>query len=260
MAAREHRHQVGGVAVRLFRDGAGEPVLFLHGGGGVPPWNTFFEQLAARYDVLVPEHPGYSTAENAAAIRSIADAAMYYLDFLDGLATGPVHLVGHSLGGWIAAELAVRNCTQLLSLTLIAPAGIRVKGVPSGDFFIWSPQEVARNRFHDQSFAERELSQVLSEEEADRALVNRFMTARLGWEPRLFNPALERWLHRIKLPTLVLWGANDKLLPAAYAKRWGERVPGARVELIDGCGHLPHVEKPEISAEKILQFLAGASR
>jgi pimeloyl-ACP methyl ester carboxylesterase len=259
MAARELKHQVGNIAVRLFRDGAGEPVLFLHGGGGVPPWNAFFERLAGRYDVLVPEHPGYSTAENAATIRSVADAAMYYLDFLDGLATGPVHLVGHSLGGWIAAELAVRNCTQLLSLTLIAPAGIRVKGVPSGDFFLWSPEELARNRFHDQTFAERELAQVVSEEEADRALVNRFMTARLAWEPRLFNLALERWLHRIRVPSLVLWGENDKLLPSAYAKRWGERVPGARVELIDACGHLPHVEKPEISAEKVLKFLAGAS-
>ncbi|MGP0089673.1 MAG: alpha/beta fold hydrolase [Xanthobacteraceae bacterium] len=259
MAARELRHQVGDIAVRLFRDGAGEPVLFLHGAAGVPPWNVFFEKLAGRYDVLVPEHPGFSTAENAATIRSVADAAMYYLDFLDGLATGPVHLVGHSLGGWIAAELAVRNCTQLLSLTLIAPAGIRVKGVPSGDNFLWGPEETARNLFYDQALAERRIAQVVTEEEADRALVNRFMAARLGWEPRWFSLSLERWLHRIKVPAFVLWGENDKLLPSAYAKRWGERVPGARVEIIDACGHLPHVEKPEISAEKILKFLAGAS-
>src|ERR1700674_269732 len=236
MAVRELKHQVGDIAVRLFRDGAGEPVLFLHGAAGVPPWNVFFEKLAGRYDVLVPEHPGYSTAENAASIRSVADAAMYYLDFLDGLATGPVHLIGHSLGGWIAAELAVRNCTQLQSLTLIAPAGIRVKGIPSGDNFLWSPEETARNLFHDQ------------------ALAARCMAARLGWEPRWFNPALERWLHRIRVPAFVLWGANDKLLPSAYAKRWGERVPGVRVELIDACGHLPHVEKPEVSADKILKF------
>ena len=88
-------------------------------------------------------------------------------------------------------------------------------------------------------------------------LANRFMAARLGWQPRWFNPALERWLHRIKVPTLVLWGADDKLLPCAYAKRWQERVPGARVEIIPACGHLAHIEKADVVAEKILGFLEG---
>ncbi|MFL5046604.1 MAG: alpha/beta fold hydrolase, partial [Xanthobacteraceae bacterium] len=181
----------------------------------------------------------------------------YYLDFLDELGAQRVHLVGHSLGGWIAAELAVRNCARLATLTLIAPAGIRVKGVPMGDNFIWSPEETARNLFYDQSFAEKMLAQVPSEEEADRALTNRFMAAKLGWEPRWFNPSLERWLHRIKVPTLVLWGADDKFLPSRYAELWGERVPGAKVELIPRCGHLPHIEKAEMTADKILGFLGG---
>jgi pimeloyl-ACP methyl ester carboxylesterase len=97
----------------------------------------------------------------------------------------------------------------------------------------------------------------LTEEQQDLLLTNRFMAAKLGWEPRWFDPALERWLHRIKVPTLVLWGAEDKLLPAAYAKVWGERVPDVRVEIIPECGHLPHVEKAAVAAEKILDFLAG---
>src|SRR5262249_3546334 len=128
MAAVQSMHQVRDVAVPMLREGRGEPVVFLHGAGGLPPWNAFFDKLAARYDVLVPEHPGFSTPDNAKAIRGVADLAMYYLDFLDGLDAGPVHLVGQSLGGWVAAELAVRNCSRVKSLSLLAPAGVRVKG------------------------------------------------------------------------------------------------------------------------------------
>ena len=183
--ARELQHTVGNVSVRMLRAGAGEPLLFLHGAGGWPGRLPLFEKLAAHYDVLVPEHPGFGTLENAGAIRDVADMAMYYLDFLDGLDADRVHVVGNSLGGWIAAEVAVRNSSRVQTLALISPAGVRVKGVPMGDNFIWSPEEAARNLFYDQSYADRMLAQAQapSEEDADRALTNRFMAAKLGWEP-----------------------------------------------------------------------------
>jgi pimeloyl-ACP methyl ester carboxylesterase len=257
MTAQEHKHQIRDITVRLWRDGQGTALFYLHGATGVPGWLPFFAQLAARHEVVVPEHPGFGNSDNPAWIRNVGDVAMYYLDFLDELDAQRVHLVGHSLGGWIAAELAVRNSARLATLTLMAPAGIRVKGVPMGDNFIWSPEETARNLFYDQSFADKMLAQVPSEEDADRALTNRFMAAKLGWEPRWFNPSLERWLHRIRVPTLVLWGADDKFLPSSYAELWRERVPGAKVELIPQCGHLPHVEKADATAKKILGFLGG---
>lgn len=257
MTAQEHRHQVRDISIRLWRDGKGAPLVYLHGAAGVPGWLPFFARLAASYEVVVPEHPGFGNSDNPSWIRNVGDVAMYYLDFLHELDAQRVHLVGHSLGGWIAAELAVRNAARLATLTLIAPAGIRVKGVPIGDNFIWSPEEAARNLFHDQAFAEKMLAQPLSEEEADRQLTNRFMAAKLGWEPRWFNPSLERWLHRIKLPTLVLWGADDKFLPSRYAEAWGERVAGSEVDLIPQCGHLPHIEKADATAARILSFLAG---
>jgi pimeloyl-ACP methyl ester carboxylesterase len=244
----------------LFRAGAGERLLYLHGAGGFPGWLPFFDTLAAHYEVSVPEHPGFGTLDNAGSIRDVADIAMYYLDFLDGLGREPVHLVGNSLGGWIAAEVAVRNCTQIKSLSLISPAGVRVKGVPTGDNFIWSQEEAVRNLYHDQSYADRILALTLSDEDADRQMANRFMAARLGWQPRWFNPALERWLHRIKVPTLLLWGETDKLLPSAYAKVWAAHVPNIRVEIFPECGHLPHIEKADLAAQKLLGFLAGAGR
>ena len=257
MPVSESMHRTRDIQVRSFRQGSGSTVLFLHGAAGFNGWVPFFDRLAAKHDVLVLEHPGFGKSDNPDWIRNVADVAMYYLDVLDGLNAGKVHLVGHSLGGWIAAEVAVRNCHHLASLTLLAPAGIRVKGVPSGDNFIWSPAEAARNLFHDQAFAERLLAQTFGEEEIELLMRNRYMAAKLGWEPRWFNPALERWLHRIAVPSLVLWGEDDKLLPSRYAALWGERVPGVTVKLIPQCGHLPHIEKAAVAADAVLAFLDG---
>jgi pimeloyl-ACP methyl ester carboxylesterase len=260
MGLTESKHRVRDIGVRMRRGGTGEPVLFLHGAAGVPEPLPFFERLAGRHELLIPEHPGYGLSDHPPWIRNVADMAMYYLDVLDGLGLPKVHLVGHSLGGWIAAELAVRNCARLASLTLLAPAGVRVKGVLSGDTFIWSPEELARNLFHDQSFAERMLAQPPSPEQMDQQLTNRYMTAKLGWEPRWFSPSLERWLHRITVPTLVVWGREDQVMPSAYAAVWGRRVPDVRVAIIPEAGHLAYVEKADVVADKILAFLDGGGR
>jgi pimeloyl-ACP methyl ester carboxylesterase len=265
MPPRETSHTVRNVRVRLFTAGDGPPLVFLHGAGGIERWLPFFDLLAERCTVMVPEHPGFGGSDNPACIRDVNDAAMYYLDFFDDLFLDglpgrsggeKIHLVGQSLGGWIAAELATRNCTHLKSLTLMAPAGVRVKGVLSGDSFIWSHEERARNLVYDQALAESNIAAAaaMTPDEIERALVNRYAAAKYGWEPRWFNPALERWLHRIAVPTLVLWGAEDKLLPVQYADVWRREVPGATVEIIPSCGHLPYVEHPEFVARRILEF------
>src|ERR1700694_2838114 len=119
----ESKHTVRDVSVRMLRGGSGPPVLFLHGANGLPQWLPFFERLAEECDVRVPEHPGYGASDNPAWMRNIGDLAMYYLDVLDGLGEGRVHLVGQSLGGWAAAEVAVRSCAHLASLTLVGAAG-----------------------------------------------------------------------------------------------------------------------------------------
>ena len=156
-------HKVRDVNVRMLRGGSGPPLLFLHGANGLPVWLPVFELLAKRFEVFIPEHPGFGTSDNPAWMRNIGDLAMYYLDFLDGMGAHPVHLVGQSLGGWAAAEVAVRNCSRLATLSLLGPAGIRIKGVPSGDSFIWDPEEAVRNLYHDQSIPDRLLAMPMSD-------------------------------------------------------------------------------------------------
>jgi pimeloyl-ACP methyl ester carboxylesterase len=247
-----------GTSVRVRRAGAGPPLLFLHGAGGWPAWLPFFERLSRHYALTVPEHPCFGASDDPAWLRGVSDLAMYYLDLLDQVYASPVHVIGHSLGGWTAAEAAVRNVNRIASLTLLAPAGIRVKGIPPGDNFIWSPEEGAHNRFHDQSFAEALLkAPPPNEEQLDIELQTKLAAVKFGWEPRWLNPDLEKWLHRITVPTHVVWGREDKILPSAYAALWGERVPGAQVSMVEACGHSPHVERSDLIADQVLSFLDG---
>ena len=245
-----------GVAVRARRAGTGRPVLFLHGAGGWPAWLPFFDRLSQRYTLTVPEHPGFGASEDPKWIRNVPDLAMYYLDVLEASFSTPVHVIGHSLGGWTTAEIAVRNTQRIASLTLVAPAGIRVKGVPPGDTFIWSPEEAARNRFFDQRLVEAALNAPPpTDEELDIQLQTRLAAVKFGWEPRWFNPDLEKWLHRIKVPTHLVWGRQDKVIPSAYSPLWLERVADAELTMIEECGHSPHIEKLDDVAMKVLAFL-----
>jgi pimeloyl-ACP methyl ester carboxylesterase len=256
MAGNADRLATRGVSVRVRRGGTGAPVLFLHGAGGWPPWLPFFELLSQRYALTVPEHPCFGGSDDPQWLRGVSDLAMYYLDLLDQIYARPIHVIGHSLGGWTAAEAAVRNVGRIASLTLLAPAGIRVKGIPPGDIFMWSPEEFARNRYYDPNFSEPLLNtEPQSEEDIDIALQTRLAAVKFGWEPRLLNPDLEKWLHRITVPTHVVWGREDKILPSAYAKLWTERVPGAQASIIEACGHSPHVEYAQLVADRVLAFL-----
>jgi len=260
MPAQSSTVKIGEVAIRVHRAGQGPKLLFLHGAGGYAQWLPFLDALADGYEVILPEHPGFGASDDPDWIRSVPDLAMFYLDFLEHEGIREVHLVGHSLGGWIAAEIAVRDRSRFKSLTLIAPAGIRVRGVLAGDTFIWSHEEAVRNLFHDETFAAALLALPLSEAQQDVMLKNRFAATKLGWQPRWFNPDLEKWLHRAKLPALIVWGAQDKVMPPEYAALWQERLPDARLVIIEECGHLPHVEKEAATSRAVREFLKGAAR
>jgi pimeloyl-ACP methyl ester carboxylesterase len=171
-----------------------------------------------------------------------------------------VIVLGASIGGWLALEIAVRNASRMRALAVAGASGIHVPGLRKGDLFLWSPEQRARNLVFDQALAERALAHAPSAEETDRALKNQFTLARLAWEPRLFDPHLHKWLHRIQVPTLVVWGAEDKLLPAGYAAEYGRLIPRARVEIVPQCGHLPHIEQPQAFTRLFRAFTAQVPR
>ncbi len=244
--------EVAGCRIEVMRGGTGPTLLFLHGAGGASEWAPYMDGLAAKFEVIVPSHPGFGRSDTPEWLDNMSDLTFFYLDFLDQLDLREIHLVGNSLGGWLALEIAVRQTERLKSLTLVSPAGIHVKGVPKGDVFLWDTETRVRNTFHDQKLAEARLALEPSEEDADRALKNHFTTAKLAWQPRFYNPDLRKWLHRVRLPTMILWGAGDKIIPVAYGPAFRDLIPGAELRIIEDCGHLPH-------QEKIDDFLAGVA-
>jgi pimeloyl-ACP methyl ester carboxylesterase len=245
--------------IRMMRGGSGSPMLFLHGGGGMGIWLPCMAKLARKFDVIAPEHPGFGESDTPEWLDTIGDLANFYLDFLDQLDLRGVHLIGSSLGGWVAAELAVRNSTRLASLTLIGAAGIHVEGVEQVDTFLSSEQQRIRDLFYDQDLAEAVIANSERPEMEDAALRNRMMTAKLSWQPRNYDPHLRKWLHRIKVPTLVFWGAHDRLFPMDYAVVYQQLIPGAKAVVLPECGHLPHVEKGDEFAGELEAFI-GAGR
>jgi pimeloyl-ACP methyl ester carboxylesterase len=259
MAHVESFETVAGCRIRIMRKGAGEPLLFLHGASGAGRWLPFMDMLAERYDVIVPEHPGFGASETPDWLDTVGDLAFFYLDVIEHLGLERIHLVGTSIGGWIAAELATRSCAAIKTLTLVAPAGISVPGVRKGDMFMWSPEQLAQNLFHNQEIA-RAMPQPANEEELLVVLKNRLITAKLGWSPRFHNPHLKKWLHRVAVPTLIIWGDDDKLIPAAYGPAYRDLIPSSSLEIIPECGHLPHVEKAQEFTARVVDFIQGAAR
>jgi len=254
MAFSQRFIEVDGCKLNLRRGGSGEPLLYLHGSGGAPAVLPFMEKLAERYDVLVPEHPGFGASDEPEWLENMHDLAYFYLDVLKSLDLRGVHLVGSSLGGWLALEMAVRDGSRLKSLVLVGPAGISVPCVAPGDVFLWSPEELARNLFFDPVLAEKMLAQPMTPELLDVSLKNRHTLARLGWEPRMHDPFLHKWLHRVNVPVKIVWGEADKILPVAYAREFKRLMPGAEVEIIPRCGHLPQAERPEEFCDIVMRF------
>jgi len=246
---------VRGCNIGLMRGGAGRPLLILHGASGAGSWLPYMADLAARHDVIVPAHPGFGASDTPDWLDTTADLASFYLDFLDQLDLTGVDLVGFSLGGWIAAELAVRNTHRLASLTLVAAAGIHVKGVEQIDPFLRTDEQRIRDFFHDPRRADDMVQRLLRPELEDINLKNRTATARLVWQPRGYDPHLHKWLHRIDVPTLLVWGANDRMFPPDYAHAYQRLIPGSKVAIIPDCGHLPQIEQRQSFVAALEGFL-----
>ena len=246
--------EVNGCRTHLRRGGAGAPLLFLHGASGAPAILPFMEKLAERFDVLVPEHPGYGLSEEPEWLENIHDIAYFYLDFLKKLQLEKAVVVGSSMGGWMAMEMAVRDTSRIQSLVLVSPAGIRAPNAEPADIFLLPPEEVVRRLFFDQKLAAARLAEPVTPEAIDISLKNRHTTARLAWEPRFHDPFLPKWLHRIDVPVKIIWGEQDRILPAAFVDVYRKLLPKAEFDLFKDCGHLPHAEKADQFCDSVVRF------
>jgi pimeloyl-ACP methyl ester carboxylesterase len=140
-------------------------------------------------------------------------------------------------------------------LTLVSAAGLHVPGVPKGDIFLWTPEERVRNLFVDQNFADQRLAAALTEEQIDIGLKNELATADLAWYPRFHHPRVRKWLHRVKVPTLIIWGDSDKIFPARYGEEYNRLIKDSRLVVLPACGHLPHVEKADAFVDLFTRFV-----
>jgi pimeloyl-ACP methyl ester carboxylesterase len=249
---------VRGAKLFLRRDGGGEPVLFLHGVLGLPGWTDALAKLSERFTVIAPDHPGFGHSDAPDRIDDVGDLAFFYLDVLGALANGKVHVVGHSLGGWIAMAMAIRSTAQILSLTLVNAAGISVNGVKRGDMFIGSAAETGKLLFAGEEAASRWAGLWQASDEMKEIYdKNRAAAAKYTWQPRLYDPKLARWLHRIDVPTHIVWGEGDFLIPPAHGEELQRLIPGASLTRIAGVGHLCDIEAPTDFAQAVVPFIAG---
>jgi pimeloyl-ACP methyl ester carboxylesterase len=240
-----------GVVVDLQTHGSGPELLLLHGGEGARADGRFIDELAKRFTVIVPTHPGFGLSPSVPWLTSVDDLAYLYLDLLATRGSRSVTLVGLQFGGWIAAEMAVRDCSRLGSLVLVDSVGVKIGGREDrdiADIFAMSRDEVNRRRFAsaasnpvpDLKTAARE--DVLHVARNEEALVS------FAWTPYMHNPKLLRWLSRISVPTAVVWGAQDGIVSADYGRALAKAIPGAAFHLVADAGHCAQIDQPSAIA------------
>jgi len=252
---------VNGVTLVVVERGHGRPILFLHPGIGIEPDAPVLAELARGGRVIAPSHPGFGTSQLPKGMSTVDDLSYFYLDLLDQFDLRDMLMVGVGLGAWITAEIAVKDCTRLSQLVMANPVGIKVGDRETRDIAdIWAlmPAEFDELAYFDPANGKRDYKN-LPETASIAAARNREATARFCWSPYMHNPKLKGRLHRIRVPTLFLWGAADRILSERYGRAYCAAIPEARFEIIERAGHFPHLEQPQEFARRALAFADTAA-
>ncbi len=244
--------------------GKGRPLVFLHSAGGFY-WDNFLDQLSEHYKVYAPHFPGTAPGRpnDIEALDNLWDTVIAYEDMLDALKIKKYRLVGHSFGGLLASELAAQRPKAVEKLVLIAPIGLWLEDAP---YSVWNwcapgPEEIMDVLFYDKTHPDvlKRMTPPENKRAADQWTVNFIWT--LGCTGKVIWPipdkGLDKRIHRIQAPSLVVWGENDKLIPPAYAAAFGEALSDSEVFMIPQCGHEPPLEQREKLFNKVGAFLAA---
>lgn len=244
-----------GIELPYVRKGRGPQMLVLHGGAGPVAGAPFMDRLAESFDVVAPIHPGFAGTAIPDRFDDIHDLKFLYLDFIDALELESAVMMGFSMGGWTAAEIAVMTTARFSRLILVDAVGIKTGGRDDrevADVFALPAPDLARITWHDPS---RAPDVAAMDDAALTALAgNRVALALYTWTPYMHNPKLAGLLHRIDIPTLVVWGASDGIVTPEYGEAFRARIPGARMVVIPEAGHAPQLERPDAFLDHVLAF------
>jgi pimeloyl-ACP methyl ester carboxylesterase len=257
------RVSVNGIAIEVTERGAGSPLVFLHPGhpaGRLDPKAPVVELLSEKARVLAPTHPGFGADPAPRTLTTIDDLAYLYLDLLDALDLKGVTLVGVQIGGWIAAEMAIKDTARIARLVLADAVGIKAGDRETrdiADIYAITDKQLAELAYADPAIAPKPKG--LPDEQLVFMARSRESTGRYAWSPYMHDPKLKGRLHRVKVPALVLWGEADRVVTPDYGRAYAAAIEGARFETIEGAGHLPHLEQPEKFARAVTAFIGSAS-
>ncbi len=251
------RVAIADVELDVIERGQGAPLLYLHGGAGIAGDHAFIDLLAQHRRVIAPSHPGFGTSSLPDWLDTVEDIAHIHLALLDRLGVATVDLVGMSLGGWIAADMASKNPERFPRVALIGPIG--VKTGPSDkldipDIFAMPEAAVEKLRFHDPEKQKADINQ-MTDEQLIVMTRNNETLALLTWEPFMHDPKLKHRLHRVTAPVLLLRGVSDGIVSADYLARYARLFPNVSIKTIAEAGHAAQIEQPQATAKAILEFL-----
>ena len=249
--------EVNGIEIEILIADEGPNILFLQGANWLSDEHHFVQTLARHCRVIAPVHPGFGASGDPGDMNRPDDLAYFYRDLIDKLDLDALTIVGASFGGWIAAEMVTKSTEKVAALVLIDALGIR-PGAPTDrpicDIFGTKDSELIKRLYKNPAEGADNLRAINDDNDLRRRLRARDSLAYFGWQPYMHNPRLQDRLHRIKSPTLVLWGDSDQIVSPDYGATYAQAIPGAQFELINDAGHLPHVEHPGAVAERIGTF------
>lgn len=241
---KQNEHEIAGVKVQVRRAGKGQPLLVLHHDFGMPEKSPFLDGLAATYDVIVPTHPGWGNSQRPEWMRSVRDIAAMYRMLLPSLGVDKVSMVGLGFGGWIAAEMLTFASNDVGSVVLVGPMGIKPSAGYILDQAIVSYIDYAKAAFQtDAAFAANYGD--VSTDQLEAWDIAREMCFRIAWKPYMYSQTLPHLLRSVKTPALIVWGAEDKIVPISAAETFQQSLPGARLEVVKGSGHAVALDKPD---------------
>jgi pimeloyl-ACP methyl ester carboxylesterase len=250
---------VNGLKIEIIEGGEGRPLLFLHPGIGLDPKAAVLDLLAARTRLIAPSHPGFGASDLAPVMTTVEDLSYFYLDLMDALDLRDAIVVGVGFGAWIAAAIAIKSTARMSQLVMANAVGIKVGDRETRDIvdiFAIQDADFAKLAYFDPKRGERDYKSLPTAEVAAVAR-NRETLARFAWQPFMHDPKLTSRLHRIRIPTLFLWGTHDRVLSEGYGRAYCAAIPGARFEPIGEAGHFPHIEQPQVFADRVLAFAAA---